>query len=221
MMTRTMGMMLFLLFGVVVLGTVEGASAATIMFSDDFEYGGGSVLNWTPPSPPWDVFNGTIDYILNGNFGLSAASGAGQLAGGSNFVDLDGSSSNAGELWTNVLGGVLTPGQEYTLSFILSGSQRGTTETVEVGFGTNAPLFNLSPGSSDPWTLHSTTFTYVAGEELYFMNLGGDNLGALLDNVQITREDPTSPPIPEPATMALLGMGLVCASVRKLRGRQR
>ncbi|MDD5661483.1 MAG: PEP-CTERM sorting domain-containing protein, partial [Candidatus Omnitrophica bacterium] len=48
----------------------------------------------------------------------------------------------------------------------------------------------------------SFTITSPLNASLSFENLGGDNVGAILDNVKISA-------IPEPATLSLLGLGLL------------
>ena len=99
------------------------AQAANITsLSDNFntENGGVGALNYTGFAN-WDVNGGgTVDLIGNSSFDFYPGNGL--------YVDLDGSSSNAGVLTTKSL---FAPGN-YALSFKLGGSQRGTPESVTV-----------------------------------------------------------------------------------------
>ena len=95
-------------------GIVERANAGTI-FSDDFESEGTFVIlqnNYTSFGN-WTVSNGTVDLDpIASNTPRRASSG---MATFGNFVDLDGSSSNAGRL-TSQASLSLQPGS-YILSF--------------------------------------------------------------------------------------------------------
>ena len=90
------------------------------------------------------------------------------------------------------------------LSFDLAGSHRGTTETVDVSFGSVAASYS-SLNSTDPFSTHTLNFTPGSdgSYSLSFHNVGGDgdNFGALLDNVHISV-------VPEPEVYAMLAAGL-------------
>jgi len=173
------------LVGTSLLLACAGANGATI-FSDNFE-ADVPIFNQTSFVGGWTVTNGTVDVVQNFVF-------PGKV------VDLDGSTGDAG-VFTKSL--ALTAGSIYTASFALAGSQRGSTETVSVDFGTASADVTLASG--DPFGVRSLSFTPAASGNfaLSFANAGGDNVGVLLDNVSIDVS-----PIPEPETYALMLAGL-------------
>ncbi|QKS30544.1 MAG: hypothetical protein FAZ92_02380 [Accumulibacter sp.] len=194
-----------LLFAAVVAAAVSGGAHAAPFFSDDFQSSteGGN----TVPSG-WTVSAGTVEVLGQSFFG--------GLCNGSvseKCVDLDGSSGNAGIL-SRVFS--LTAGNTYTLSFDLAGNRRGAgTETGTVSFGTSVLNFSVpqtqtaylslsllfSPGSDGAYTLS-------------FANDGGDNMGAILDNVVITVD---SNGVPVPGTLGLLAAGMLAGLAAKRR----
>ena len=170
------------------------ASAAVTIFSDNFDSYSPLALNWTPPvASGWTVTDGTVDLIGAGFIDI--------LPGNGNYIDLDGSTANSGVFANSVN---LTGGVTYTLSFDLAGSQRGSTETANVNFGTATASFTLN--SSDPLATYSLNFTPAASGAYSFSyeNLGGDNVGLLLDNVSVS-----AVPEPEIYAMLLAGLGML------------
>ena len=179
----------------VLAGLLAGASAAqaVTVFSDDFNADTNG-LNKTVFVGGWTVANGSVDVIGSPPpfFDL--------IPGNGHYIDLDGSTGNAGE-FTKLLS--LTAGTTYTASFDLAGSRRGDTNIVDVSFGTALGTFTL--GSAAPLATQTLVFTPGSSGDfaLTFANRGGDNLGALLDNVVVS-----TPAIPEPSTYALMFAGL-------------
>ena len=182
------------------------AMANLTLFSDNFdsENGGsgsldyGSFVNWT-------VSDGTVDLIGNGYYDLQPGNGL--------YVDMDGSTNNAGKLTSTSI--ALSPGT-YNLSFDLAGNQRNSSSesvTVEVVLG---PLFSQSYSLTQnaPFTTYNATFSVVTGQSanLTFEGAGGDNIGMLLDNVKLTSVVPT----PSALLLGLLGVGCV----KRLKRRQ-
>jgi hypothetical protein len=174
------------------LASASAAQALTI-FADDFDADTNG-LNKTSFVGGWTVANGTVDMIGAPPpfFDL--------IPGNGHYVDLDGSTSNAGE-FSKVLS--LIGGVTYTASFQLAGSHRGDTNIVDVSFGASLGTFTLA--SADPLGTQTLVFTPGASGlfSLTFANRGGDNLGALLDNVEVA-----TAVIPEPSTYALMLAGL-------------
>lgn len=186
---------------------LAGAAEATVVFSDDFnsENGGvanASTLNYTS-FDNWTVSNGSVDLIGNGYFDF--------LPGNGLYVDMDGSTNDAGKLTSTSIN--LAAGT-YVLQFDLAGNRRnGSTEsvTVQVGLGTFVNQV-ISLAQNAPFTTYQYSFTVAAPTtvSLTFEGAGGDNIGMLLDNVSVR--------VPEPGALALLGMGLLGAGV--FRGRR-
>ena len=181
------------------------AQAAPPVFADDFNsntYG----LNKTPTG--WSILDrGTVDVVGTGGFGYLCAAGGGMC------IDLDGSSGDAGILSRNLS---LTAGMTYTAYFDIAGSQRGGSETLEISFG--SATLSLNPlASGSPWKTYSLTFTPTASGSfgLTFNSAGGDNMGAMLDNVSVVA-------VPEPESYALLlaGLGLMGTVARRRARKQ-
>jgi hypothetical protein len=171
------------------------AMADTVVFSDNFnaENGGVGVLNYGGFAN-WSVSDGTVDLIGNGYFqlGMPVANGL--------FVDLDGSTHNAGVLTSDPINFII--GYTYKLEFDIAGNQRGSAnDTVAINVSVNALSDTLTLASSDPLTHITYYFTATATPgALSFANAGGDNIGALLDNVTVTLV-----PAPQAAGLGLLG----------------
>lgn len=184
----SLGLLLFGLFGL----STSPAVAGTVLFYDNFntENSGVGVLNYTGFAN-WSVTAGTVDLIGNGYFDFYPGQGL--------YVDLDGSTNSAG-LFSSILN--LNPGV-YELQFALGGSARGQTEAVTVNL---AGIYNetFTMLSNDPLTIFKRTIIVnapVTGT-LNFYDNSQDNVGAILDDVKLTM-------VPEPASMLLLGFGLI------------
>jgi hypothetical protein len=176
-------------------------SQAGVIFQDDFnsENGGKYFLNYDNFAN-WTVSNGTVDIIGEKNnwdyfptYGL--------------YVDLDGSTSSAGVLTTK---DSFAAGS-YMLQFDLAGSQRDGingdySNTVDIYLGSWHT--SVTRYSADPMATFTFTF-YTDGGSLVFHNQGGDNVGAILDNVKVSS-------VPIPGTLMLLGSSLLgLAGIRR------
>ena len=191
------------------------SAQAAPVFSDNFDSYIADQLDWIAPIPSgWTITNGTVDIIgSGGSYDL--------VPGHGSYVDLDGGSAHSGKL-SHTLS--LLAGHTYTLSFDLAGSHRGTSEMVNVKFGTTTENFNLA--SNDGFSHHTMSFTPISSGLYSFGyqnnqfgahlgNLEGNNIGALLDNVAVT-----SVPEPESYAMFMAGLGVMGFIARRRKNGQ-
>jgi hypothetical protein len=184
----------FIVLMVSALLLVSVSAFATPVFFDDFnsENGGNGLRNFNDFSQ-WDIDYGTVDLVGGTYFPELAYDGL--------SVDLDGSTGDAGRM-TSIEFDVID-GQKYTFSFDIAGNQRGganDTFQVVVYFSDYSEIFTLA--ADVDWhrvTREVTAFGNTA--QIVFNHSGGDNVGALLDNVSLA--------VPEPATLLLFGSGIL------------
>jgi len=184
---------------------LSSMASAVPIFQDDFnsEHGGTAILNYSGFTN-WTVTDGTVDLIGNGSWDF--------LPGNGLYIDMDGSTGNAGKMTTYIP--LVDPGAYY-LKFDLAGNHINDspeTTLVQVNLGSVFDA-SYSLGKNVPFTTYTEYFMidFPTPLILSFEGLGGDNMGMLLDNVEIgTRNQPA--PTPEPATIFLLGSGLLGAA---------
>ena len=176
--------------------SVHGASAA-IVLSHNFD-SSAATLNWQGDGifssiPQPGNVNGlpSVDLVAAVNsYGITTFAG--------NSVDLDGTTGEgnnpAGWLQSVASFGLGT----YTLTFQLSGNQRGTPQqTTMISLG--AQSFTITP-TDDLFHLYTHTFVDASGQ-LNFIESGPSNFrGNLLDEVVLSA-------VPEPSTWAMMILG--------------
>jgi hypothetical protein len=216
------------------LALASGASAATVLFSEDFDSITSNTLQITTTAASMTVI-GNVDAVVPTNpYGITGLT--------STVIDLDGT---RGPGAVSKGGFNLVAGNTYTLSFVAGGAQRRSVEdSLYVDFISDAPadlrmlsstgLFSFVGGGFDmfsyftainngvagttPFTASSMTFRANNSTSFAF-NIGttsSDNIGPLLDSVMLTQNAGV---VPEPATWAMLiaGFGLVGATMRRRR----
>ena len=180
-------------------GLTDPARAVTV-FSDNFN-ADTPALNKTTFLGGWTVSNGTVDLV---DFSVGR------------LIDLDGSSGDAG-VFSKTL--TLDAGVPYSATFGLAGSQRGSAvETVVASFGTTTQTFTVA--AAEAFSTRTLTFTPTTTDSysLTFANSGGDNVGALLDNVSIDSNAVAAIPEPETYALMLVGLAAVTAMQRRRKG---
>lgn len=176
-----------------------GTAQAGVLFFDNFdnEY----LKTNYDDFENWDVSEGTVDLIGEDNF-------FDFLPGNGRYVDMDGSTNDAGKITTKNLF-TFESGKTYQLMFDMAGSQRAESPedsvVLEVGLGTLLSR-TITLDSNEPFMTYTETFVGDGtSANLSFEGIGNDKRGLLLDNVKLTA-------VPEPASMlGLLAVGAVAA----------
>lgn len=179
---------------------------ATTILSENFD-GLAPALSVTSAGSFVTVGGTNVDVVGGGLFDSLCA---GPESG--NCVDLAGSGGNPlGQLQLatplNLAAG------NYNLSFDLIGSGRGQNSSTTVTFGSYTETFLLTSGDQTSGIVN--TMVSIAGGpmQLSFVNNGvaggNGNIGALLDNVEISTG---GNPVPEPGTISLIATGLLGAA---------
>ena len=195
----------------------SSAMATTILFADDFDAEAGSGDGASNESDfgytgflNWAVSDGTVDLIMDGDFGIACA-------GHGKCVDLDGATNDGGVLTSSALS--LEPGV-YTLEFKLGGVSSAFTSgsakadnIVDVSLGALfSDSFTIEWGAAFETFVIDIAVGSSTSANLVIANRGGDNFGAMLDDVVISH-------VPEPGTALLLGAGLAALACPRRRAR--
>ncbi len=144
---------------------------------------------------------------------------------GSNYVSLDGAFTFT-SMYQTITG--LTPGHNYQLDFDYSyGQQRGDDGNYYSGYRVslgNDYRYNqrqfMSNHSFSPW--YHETLVYTATAASHILNItavGNPNIPPMTQFTNISLNDITPPPVPEPSTLGLLGAAAVFSGVVSLRRR--
>jgi len=199
----------------VVVAVAPLGASATPIFEESFDAepglgdgpSGGSGINYDAFAQ-WAVSDGTVDLVADGDFGIRCLGEAGKC------VDLDGATFDAGTLTSTVLS--VDPGT-YRLEFwlagtasVFSGGAAATPNIVDVSV---SDLFSTSVTreQGDPFERFVGVFDVTEAREIQiqFDNQGGDQFGAMLDDVQLAL-------VPAPATSALVVFGGASVPVLRL-----
>lgn len=190
---------------------ISPAGASTLLFFDDFNADvqnddAEELLNWT---------------VTNGRVGVHGPGSFDDYPGNGNYIDMDGSSANAGKITTKQLL-TLVPGVVYTLSFDLGKSRNSPgPERLSFGIGGWEDEIRLPPPAIPSLLRMSYDFTVTATSgNLWFNAFGGDNAGPIIDDVNLEVKVPLPTTVPLPASgVALIGglAGLWLMGTRRRR----
>jgi len=138
------------------------------------------------------------------------------------YVPGNGAATTVGVYQT--LGAPLAAGNQYTLDFWSTPWFAGTGNDVRVGdYSGSGTLDNVANWTSlalnvvdiptvapHSWQLRSYTFTAAGGEDTVYFGtaIAGNNNGADIDDVSLLRIGGPENDIPEPVTMALVGLAV-------------
>ena len=190
--------LLFCLLVISAFASSQASRAATVILEDNFNTTTTQSLNQTVFTN-WTVTSGSVDVIGDGGPYAFLPMGNG------NYIDLNGSTGQPGQLTTKMSFAAGT----YLVSFQLAGSQGGANNvdpsrhTTTISFTLGGSLQSITLNPTDPLSTYSFMFT-TSGGNLSFTDLAGGNpnVGNLLDNVSVSA-------VPEPSTWAMMVLGFL------------
>ena len=212
-----------LFFCVASLLCVTGIAGALPIQNGSFEDPGASPGAITKPTGDasitgWTVASGTIDYVGPTPPNVENPTAGWTAAQGTSSIDLNGLAIfGAGTLVSQEF--VTTPGTSYEVIFALAGNPYGGDQfkDLTVSAAGSSENFTFDTNGKTPTNMGWTDFSFpfVATNNLTtlaFTSLEENTaFGPAIDNVRVNVA--SGAPVPEPATLMLLGAGLICVAL--------